>query len=237
MKLFTWVLLVAGIFSLQACSYLPEEQIITDVIGVYETRDYIEITPNSGDFSKTGFVFYPGDLVDPHAYVEPLSRFAVSGIGHKVIIAKMPGNLAILDSKQGAYMFEDFPAVSRWVIGGHSQGGVMACTAVKKYPEYFEGMVLMAAYPKENNDLSEWQGKVLSLIGEYDGILERGIIEAREIYLPSTTIYFTISGGNHSYFGKYGLQDGDSGGAISQSEQTKITVEEIQNLYDNNGWD
>ncbi len=237
MKLLTWVVLAVSIFSLQACSYLPEEQIVTDVLGVYETRNYIEITPNSGDFSKTGFVFYPGDLVDPHAYVEPLSRFAVSGIGHKVIIVKMPGNLAIFDSKQGAYMFEDFPNVNRWVIGGHSQGGTMACTAVEKYPDYFKGLVLMAAYPKEKTDLSEWLGMVLSIKGEFDAILERGIIEAREVFLPPNTTYFTISGGNHSYFGKYEIQEGDSEGAISREEQTKITVTKIQNLYDTNGWD
>lgn len=237
MKRLTWILLAMCFFVFQACSYLPEEQIVTDVVGVYESRDYIEISPNMEKFSKTGFVFYPGGLVDPHSYIETLSRFAVSGIGHKVIIVKMPGNLAVFDRIQGAYMFEDFPTIKQWVIGGHSLGGVMACTAVNKYPDYFVGLVLMAAYPQDNNDLSEWQGKVLSLAGEFDGILDDGIIQAKEIFLPANTTYFTISGGNHSNFGKYGLQKGDNPGSITREEQTKITVKEIQNLYDENDWD
>lgn len=237
MKFFNWSIIAIGIISISSCSYLPEEQIVSDVLGVYETRDYIEITPNSGKFSKTGFVFYPGGLVDPHSYVEPLSRFAVSGTGHKIIIAKMPGNLAIFDKIQGAYMFEDFPSVKRWVIGGHSLGGAMACEAVKKYPTYFEGLVLMAAYPREKTDLSDWGGKVLSLAGEFDLILERGIIESMSVNLPDSTRYHTISGGNHSFFGKYGLQEGDGAASITREAQTKEMVKEIQKLYDENDWE
>ncbi len=237
MKLLTWVVLTASLLFIQACSYLPEEQIVSDVLEVYETRDYLEIIPNSGSFSKTGFVFYSGGLVDPHAYIETLSRFAVSGIGHVVIIVKMPGNMAIFDSKQGAYMFEDFPYVSRWVIGGHSLGGVMACSVVEKYPEYFEGLVLMAAYPKEKTDLSEWPGMVLSIKGEFDKILEPQIIENRAGNLPPNTVYEIIEGGNHSLFGKYGLQDGDGQASISLEEHTKIMVNLIQELYTKNGWD
>ena len=180
---YNWLMLIVGIISIGACSYLPEEQDITDVLGVYETRDYIEITPNSGRYSDTGFVFYPGGLVDPHSYIEPLSRFAVSGVGHKIIIAKMPGNLALFDSKQAAYMYEDFPSVKNWVIGGHSLGGVMACDAVKKYPDYFLGLVLMAAYPKSKTDLSEWEGKVLSLVGDFD---TEKLIKIASKYIPPT---------------------------------------------------
>jgi len=234
---FIRLILIAGIIAYQACSYLPEERIISDVLGVYETRDYIEITPNSGNFAKTGFVFYPGGLVDPHAYIESLSRFAVSGIGHKVIIVKMPGNLAVLDSKQGAYMYEDFPNVSRWVIGGHSLGGAMACEAVKKYPSYFEGLVLMAAYPREKTDLSEWEGSVLSIQGQFDEIIDEQKIESTKVNLPPDAIYEIISGGNHSLFGKYGHQEGDGMASISQEEQTKITIKLIQELYNNNDWE
>ncbi len=237
MKIFRSFLLILSIILIQSCSYLPEEQIVTDVLGVYETRDYIEISPNFPDYSKTGFVFYPGGLVDPHSYIEPLSRFAVSGTGHKVIIVKMPGNLAIFDKNQGAYMYEDFPFINHWVIGGHSLGGVMACEAVKKYPDYFYGLVLMASYPKENTDLSEWEGKVLSLVGEDDLIIDQQLIEGRALNLPLSTNYYTIPGGNHSFFGKYGIQEGDGSGTISRTDQVKETIGKIQKLYDNNGWD
>ena len=134
-------------------------------------------------------------------------------------------------------MYEDFPFIDDWVIGGHSLGGTMACEAVKKYPDYFLGLVLMAGYPKDKTNLSEWDGKVLSIQGENDKILEQGIIEATAPNLPSSTTYITISGGNHSYFGKYGLQEGDVHGGKSREDQVKETVEEIQKLYDDNDWD
>lgn len=236
-KLLFFLLSLAGILALPNCSYLPEEQLVSDVLAVYETRNYIEITTNSGEFSKTGFVFYPGGLVDPHAYIEPLSRFAVSGIGHKVVIVKMPGNLAILDSKQGAYMFEDFPDVHRWVIGGHSLGGTAACSAVKKYPGYFEGLVLMAAYPSESTDLSDWTGAVLSIRGEFDHVLEPGIIEERASLLPDSTSYKIITGGNHALFGKYGAQKDDGQASVSFTDHTRETVKLIQELFNDHDWD
>src|SRR6056300_1693560 len=99
MKFLLRPVIIIVLILISSCSYLPEEQIVSDVLQVHETRDYIEITPNWGDHSKTGFVFYPGGLVDAHSYVESLSKFALSGIGHKVIIVKMPGNLAIFDKK------------------------------------------------------------------------------------------------------------------------------------------
>jgi predicted esterase len=149
----------------------------------------------------------------------------------------MPGNLAIFDKKQGAFMFEDFEDYNNWVISGHSLGGVMACDAVIKFPNYFKGLVLMAAYPKNRTDLTEWDGKVLSLYGSMDMIVDQGKIEASASLLPPSTIFHEISGGNHSYFGKYGIQEGDSEGGISREVQIKETVQEIQNLFDQNGWD
>jgi len=153
------------------------------------------------------------------------------------ILVKMPGNLAILNKSQGAYMFEDKPGLNRWVIGGHSLGGVMACSAVKKYPEHFSGLVLMAAYPTKKTDLSEWGGPVLSITGQFDKIIDAQLLEQRKINLPLDAIYETISGGNHSLFGNYGHQKGDGIASISMEEQIKITVNLIQELYDNNDLD
>jgi hypothetical protein len=237
MKVSRFAFIVSMILYLSSCSYLPEEQIVSDVLGVYETRDYIEIALNSGRNSETGLVFYPGGLVDPHAYIEPLSRFAVSGAGHKIIIVKMPGNLAVFDKSQGAYVFEDFPSIERWVIGGHSLGGAMACEAVKKYPDYFVGLVLMAAYPQQKTDLSEWEGGVLSLVGDSDMILDQGIIETMKPNLPDSAVYHTIIGGNHSYFGHYGLQDGDGQGSLNREQQTLEVVKQMQKFFNDNGWD
>ena len=223
---------------LVSCSYLPDEQEPSSAVTIYEYRDYIEINPTSDQYSKTGFVFYPGGLVDPHAYIEPLSRFAIAGKAHKVVIVKMPGNLAILDGNKGAWIYNDFPDVKQWVIGGHSLGGVMACSVVKKYPDFFLGLVLMAAYPQSSDNLSGWVGPVLSLRGQYDGLADSLSIDSHADLLPqpfrinkiedypvgkgAKTVYFTIPGGNHGQFGKYGTQKGDGMSTITPEAQFEI---------------
>jgi hypothetical protein len=236
-----------------SCSYLPDEQIAANTATIYEYRDYIEISPNNNEYSKTGLVFYPAGLVDPHAYIEPLSKFAAAGVGHKVVIVKMPGNLAVLNSNKGAWMYDDFPTVQQWVIAGHSLGGVMACSVVDKYPTYFSGIVLMAAYPQTSNNLNDWSGSVLSLRGQFDELTDSLTIASNVGLLPTPnwvrrmddfpdgtspkTIYYTIPGGNHSQFGKYGIQKGDGNPTITPDEQSDIVTTLILKFFVINGWE
>ena len=236
---------------LASCSYLPDEQILPSVVTVYEYRDYIEINPTSNQYSKTGLVFYPGGFVDPHAYLAPLSKFVVAGKGHKVVIVKMPGNLAVLDRNQGAWIYDDFPDVDQWVIGGHSLGGVMACSVVDKYPDFFKGLVLMAAYPQSSKSLIGWAGSVLSLRGQFDGLVDSLKIASCQGLLPppywisslgdypagnvSKTVYFTIPGGNHGQFGQYGVQKGDGVATITPEAQAEIVSSAILKFFIENG--
>ncbi|MCX6225372.1 MAG: alpha/beta fold hydrolase [Bacteroidia bacterium] len=234
-----------------SCSYLPDEYALPSTVTIYEYRDYIEINPTSNQYSKTGLVFYPGGLVDPHAYIAPLSEFAIAGKAHKVVIVKMPGNLAVLDRKQGAWIYDDFPDVQQWVIGGHSLGGAMACSAVDKYPDYFKGLVLMAAYPKGSVNLSQWASPVLSLRGQYDGLVDSLTIASGVGLLPAArwiskiedypkgeepkTVYFTIPGGNHSQFGNYGHQKGDGAATITREAQAELVSSVILKFFIENG--
>ena len=248
----------SGFMSLMAliavsCSYTPEEQVPSSAVTIYEYRDYIEINPTSNQYSKTGLVFYPGGLVDPHAYIEPLSRFAVIGKAHKVVIVKMPGNLAVLDGNQGAWIYDDFPDVTQWVIGGHSLGGVMACSVVDKYPDFFNGLVLMAAYPQTSTNLNDWTGSVLSIRGQFDGLVDSLKIASYVGLLPTPwwinnlefypggklpkTVYFTNPGGNHSQFGNYGLQKGDGIATITPDDQAEFVAKLILKFFQENGWE
>lgn len=241
------------LFVLASCSYLPDEESLPVAVTVYEYRDYIEINPTSNQYSKTGLVFYPGGFVDPHAYIEPLTEFAVSGKAHKVVIVKMPGNLAVLDGNQGAWIYDDFPAVMQWVIGGHSLGGVMACSVVDKYPDFFKGLVLMASYPQTSTNLNDWTGSVLSLRGQYDGLVDSLKIASRVGLLPTPwwisrledypdgmvpkTVYYTLPGGNHAQFGNYGIQKGDGVATISREAQAELVASLILKFFIENGWE
>lgn len=241
------------LISLTTCSYLPEEQEIGQALEIEENRDYIILTPKREWYSMTGLVFYPGGNVDPHAYIEPMSKFALSGIMHQVVIVKMPANLAILDSDKGKWMYDQFPYVKRWVVAGHSLGGVAACKLVHKWPHFFYGLALFASYPQKSDDISWWTQTVLSVRGENDGLISQEEMDAKLDYLPpairieslddfptvqkSQTIQYTIAGGNHAYFGQYGEQKGDGTATITPQDQIKETVKLLQKWFDIYEWD
>lgn len=235
MRLFT--LAAFGILMiLQACSYLPEtEQYFPDVM-IRENRSYIEILPEGPELSKTGLIIYPGGLVDPHAYMELASRFARSGEGHHVIIAKMPSNLAVMSVNAALKITEEFPGES-WVLGGHSLGGAMACSLLDREAGSFEGLVLMAAYSSGSVDLSSWGGAVLSLTASKDQVLDWEKYEEAKSQLPPHSSFQDIEGGNHAGFGSYGEQKGDGEAEISREEQHIQIVEHIQNFFLENGFE
>jgi dienelactone hydrolase len=165
----------------------------------------------------------------------------------------MPGNLAILDGKQGAWVYDDFPSVDQWVIAGHSLGGVMACATVNKYPDFFKGIVLMAAYPQSSASLKDWNGSVLSLRGQLDGLVDSLTISSAQDYLPTAvrinspdefpagklpkTVYYTIPGGNHAQFGNYGPQNGDGTPTISRTAQYEVVSSLMLKFFIINGWE
>lgn len=215
---------------LAACSYLPETGPDSQDVLIRETRDYIELRPASTLDGRTGFIFYPGGLVDPHAYIDLASQFAISGSGHHVVIAKMPANLAVLGAKAGMKILEEFPD-KRWVIGGHSLGGVMACSMLARNSEGFDGLVLMASYASGSVDLSDWKGAVLSISASNDGVLDWEKYEEAKARLPGHSVYFNIAGGNHAGFGSYGTQKGDGEAEISLENQHQQIIEQIQNFY------
>jgi len=201
-----WVALLLYIIS-SSCSYLPEDFETVSGISVSETEKYIEI--ENGQQAATGVIFYPGGLVDAHAYIPLFSNELLSNSSIKTIIVKMPLNLAVFDANEAKNVIEKYTEIERWFIVGHSLGGAMVCTAVNNNKNLFEGMILMAAYPASNVDLSGWAGKVLSLRGSNDLLTKEEDIDDTKNQLPVSTEYFIIEGGNHAGFGQYGVQKND----------------------------
>ena len=70
------------------------------------------------------------------------------------------------------------------------------------------GLLLWAAYPV--NDMSERAGlAVMSVSGTNDGLATPADIDERKPDLLASTEYVPIDGAIHSFFGDYGLQNGD----------------------------
>lgn len=234
-----------------SCSYLPEEIDLASGMEVDETVNYISLKPTRGTSSKTGLIFYPGGLVDPHAYIQTLQGLVVEG--YPVVIVKVSANLAITNMNKAESCKVAFPEVERWVLSGHSLGGAVACIDINKAPSEYVGLVLMASYTNESSDLADWNGAVLSLFGEKDGLatpetireneglLPTGISVENLINMPSSptggqTIYHEIRGGNHAQFGSYGAQDKDGAASITAAEQHAEVASYIRSFFNANNW-
>lgn len=186
-----------------------------------ETEPWLIFRP-TGDAKTTGLIIYPGGRVDARSYA-PTAR-AIAEAGYPTIIVPMPLNLAVLGADRASDIIAGLPEVETWAVGGHSLGGAMAANYVYGEPEAVEGMVLWAAYPASNNDLSSQDLAVASIYGTLDGVASGESIDASRASLPPATVWVAIEGGNHAQFGWYGPQGGDNEPTIARQEQQAQVV-------------
>jgi hypothetical protein len=177
------------------------------------------------DNSDKGLIFYPGARVKAEAYA-PLAA-QIADRGYKVVITPMPLNLAVFGIDKADQIIENFPEVNEWYITGHSLGGSMAANYAKDNAPSLSGLILLAAYPADSDDLSESNLDVLSIYAEKDAFATLEDIENSRKLLPENTICKEIEGGNHSQFGYYGFQRGDNEADISRDKQQKEILSAI----------
>ena len=173
--------------------------------------------------STTGLIFYPGGKVEHTAYAPLLRACAENGI--LCALVRMPGNLAVLDANAADGLQQEHPEVTTWYIAGHSLGGAMASNYVAAHSEYFDGLILLAAY--STKDLTGTTLRALSVYGSEDGVMNRESYEKNWSKLPADTTEVVLDGGCHAQFGSYGPQDGDGVPTISGEEQVRQTTEAI----------
>jgi hypothetical protein len=191
-----------------------------------QSGPWLVFTP--AEQAETGLILYPGGRVDPRSYA-PLAR-AVSEEGYLVVIVPMPLNLAVFDPNEASQVIDAFPEIQAWALGGHSLGGAMAARFAYRSPGQVDGLVLLAAYPADSDDLSGSRIKVVSIYGTLDGLATLEKIESSRPLLPADTRWVAIEGGNHAQFGWYGDQPGDNPAAIGQSAQAEQTARAVNGL-------
>jgi hypothetical protein len=189
---------------------------------------WLVFTPASGMPVNTGYIFYPGGRVDYRAYTHMAKALASKGF--LVIIPSMPLNLAVFGINEAADIIDAHPEIKHWVLGGHSLGGSMAASYVYEHPGQVDGLVFLASYPADSNDLSTYKGSVLSISGSLDGLATPVKIEHSISLLPETTKWVIVEGGNHAQFGWYGPQQGDNAATISREEQQQKVIESTAEL-------
>ena len=186
-------------------------------------QDWYVFSPAAGAAS-TGLILYPGGFVDPVAYA-PIAR-EIAARGYLVVLDPMALNLAVTGINSADAIIAAFPEIAHWAIGGHSLGGAMAAEYVKNNPGAVDGLVLWAAYPAENTDLSSLPLAVVSIYGDADGVASVADVTGAAERLPADARFILIGGGNHTQFGAYGqgLQRGDNPATISREEQQAAIV-------------
>lgn len=166
--------------------------------------------------SEGGLVFYPGARVAPNAYLDSLAPLAREA-NVTVVVPRMPLNLAIVDyglartplaDDAAAEAIAARPGIDRWYVGGHSLGGVVACRYAEENTDRIDGVVLYASYC--DRDISGTGLAVLSVVGAGDTVLNRAAYRRSLDRLPEGATTAELPGLNHTQFGNYTGQRGDT---------------------------
>jgi hypothetical protein len=189
-------------------------------VTVTDSGDQIVFMPTTTP--KTGLIFYPGAKVDPVAYSEAMQ--AIAQAGYAIFLEKFPLNFAIIQPNRADNVIAKNPSITNWAIAGHSLGGASACLYTKNSSKV-KVLIFWAAYCDKSFDLSSRTDlQVTSISGSLDGLATPEKVESTKAFVPSSTKYVVIDGGNHAQFGNYGVQSGDNPATISLEVQQKQVV-------------
>jgi len=202
------VLVVTGFFAWAASAMLAEPRPLAMAVGdseftITETVDAVVLTP--ADPTPTGLVFLAGARVEPAAYAYKLAGLAEAGM--TVVIVRPTLNFAIFEQRPLTAFEALAPEVTHWFVGGHSLGGVRACSYAAQTPDAVVGLILFGSYCAD--DLSRTSIPVLTLVGERDGLSTPAKVAEAAHLLPPDAAVVELSGASHAQFGDYGLQPGD----------------------------
>ena len=224
-----WISLMAWLRPFTAVEPALEAMSSDTTVTVADYPTQIVMTP-TGSVSHTGVFFQPGAKVDARAYAAILRPLAEAGF--TVVIPKQPLGIALMaittfDATKPAY-----PAITRWVVGGHSLGGTVAAMQAHSGDSDpvapVVGLLLYASYPATDIS-SSLRAKVLSIAASNDGLATPAKIEASRSTLPAGTTFTTIDGAVHAFFGDYGPQPGDGTPTVSQDDtRTLIAHDSVE---------
>ncbi len=190
---------------------------------VEQSRDFYLFTPVQA-FTDV-FIFYPGAMVDPKAYVPLCRKIADNGI--QVYLVKMPWRLASkgYNKPKELKLFTD--TTKTYILSGHSQGAKMAAQFVYENPSLISKLILIGTTHPRDISLADSNIPVLKIYGSKDGVADEGSIIKNKPKLSAETKFVKIEGANHSQFGYYGYQLGDHKATISREEQLSETIKAI----------
>lgn len=190
---------------------------------VEENSDFYSFKPAKE--YKEVLLFFPGAMVDSKAYVPLCRKIADNNI--KVYLIKMPWRLA----SQGYNLPKElklFADTSKtYILAGHSLGAKMAAQFVYENPGLIDKLILIGTTHPRDISIADSTIPILKIYGSNDGVADEESIIKNKSKLPVATKFVKISGANHSQFGYYGFQLGDSSASIGREQQQAETLQHI----------
>jgi len=130
---------------------------------------------------------------------------------------------------------QDHSGVSEWVVGGHSRGGALAARFALESGAGVRGLVLLGTSHPRDFSLAGSKLLVTKILGTRDGVAALEKSEMNRHLLPDSTRWVLLEGGNHSQFGSYGFQPGDSFATIDRELQQELSRQAILELLESAG--
>ncbi|ALV47893.1 hypothetical protein MB46_19685 (plasmid) [Arthrobacter alpinus] len=198
-------------------------QVRSDTRIVYEELDnVIRLKPAEAQ-STQGLIFLVGAKVEPQSYAATLSDAAAEGT--TVLIVRPPLNLALLQFDSFETLTRYGPGVQTWAVGGHSMGGVKACTYAQD--SRVTKLLLFASYCSSDTLAKRSDLEVLSLQGSQDKVIKRENLENFSSLMPEHSQIITLNGVTHAQFGDYGQQSGDGTADVTTTEAHQLISEQV----------
>jgi pimeloyl-ACP methyl ester carboxylesterase len=193
-------------------------------------EDHWLFTPRSAP-EPVGLLFFAGALVDPAAYA-PLTR-DVAAEGFPAVLVKLPRRAAFGGADGGEVLsraraaMKGVPAISSWVVAGHSRGAVVAARMVRDGGPGVGGLVIVGSTHPRDFSLAGLTVPVTKILGTKDCVADLDKSERNRHLLPPSTRWVVLEGANHSQFGEYGFQPGDCFARMTRDEQRRRTKEAL----------
>jgi len=191
-----------------------------DKIAIKDNEKYFLFQPKQS--TDKVFIFYPGAMVDPKAYVPLCRKVAENGI--KVYLIKMPWRLASKGYQLPKQLGLLSDTTKTYILAGHSQGGKMAAQFVYENPGLIDKLIVIGTTHPRDISLADSTIPILKIYGSDDGVADEATIFKNKSKLPANTQFIKIEGGNHAQFGYYGYQLGDNTARISREKQQSETL-------------
>ncbi|MFJ2619925.1 alpha/beta hydrolase [Glutamicibacter sp. NPDC087344] len=190
---------------------------------VYEELDgMIRLAPAHTE-STQGLVFLVGAKVEPEAYVGRLAQAAAAGV--TVLIIEPPLNLALLELDSFDSLTASEPQIQHWAVGGHSMGGVKACSYAED--SKVTKLLLFASYCSTDKLAERQDLSVLSLQGSEDLVINQENLHNAAASMPENTDQELLQGVTHGQFGSYGDQPGDGQALISDAKAQQLISSKV----------